>query len=53
MKIEERRKNDSMEEVKKETERGFDKLLLEYEIRSRGMTMSSVGEHTLRLEAAP
>lgn len=31
-----------MEEVK--TERGFDKLLLEYEIRSRGMTIDEFCE---------
>lgn len=40
---EERRKNNSMEEVK--TERGFDKLLLEYEIRSRGMTIDEFCEN--------
>lgn len=34
-----------MEEVKKETERGFDKLLLEYEIRSRGMTIDEFCEN--------
>lgn len=45
MKTEERRKNEHMEEVKKETERGFDKLLLEYEIRSRGMTIDEFCEN--------
>lgn len=33
-----------MEEVKKETENGFDKLLLEYEIRSRGKTIDEFCE---------